>query len=199
MHSLEELLEEIKGPRNGEEKLANQEVPTGDLIDRLLKYAAAGAPANETDSQIREAAHRELVEKTAQIGIIALTIAELEQAVATPGVKTAAAAAVDVAHKRTAIFVKRALEKGHSEREIAEFLQKRAAGGLASRAMEVAKGVGRKAGETSHLLASGGTKAWSQMTPEERKRAILMPTAGAATGFLTAALANKLTPSKGTD
>jgi len=182
MTNLEQLLEEIRGPRTGEEKLASPTAPVGDLISRLLKHASDDG----TGVEVRDAARQELIEKTARIRVIGLTLAEIDQACAAPGVKTASAAVVTDAHLRRAAHIKVALEKGYSEREIAEYLQKRAG------AAAVAKDIGKGLGESSHTILTGIDKAWHEMTPGERKRAVFAPIAGVGGGVLGSLAANRM-------
>lgn len=119
MQTLDQLLDTI-GREPETEKTASG---SDDLVARLRKEAAADeVPAGD----VRALAQAELVEKTAEIGVIALTLAEIEQA-GSPGVKLAApVAAPSGRHRQMAVFIKSALEQGHDAAQIAAFLRKQA-------------------------------------------------------------------------
>lgn len=121
MQTLDQLLDTID---LGTETEKTASAPDN-LVERLRKEASAPA------TDVRAAAQAELAEKTAEIGVIALTLAEMEQA-GVPGVKLAApvAAATD-RHRHVAVFIKSALERGHGTEEVASFLRKHAGFGNA--------------------------------------------------------------------
>lgn len=88
-----------------------------DLVSELRKLASqedVKAPV------LKEEAARELAEKTAEIMVIRQTMQEID--------KIASLGVPEEAHNKLATFIKVAIDKGHSENEIAEFLEKSAAG-----------------------------------------------------------------------
>lgn len=116
MQTLDQLLDTIDLGAEAEKTASAPD----NLVERLRKEASAPSV------DVREAAQAELAEKTAEIGVIAVTLAEMEQA-GVPGVKLAApVAAPSGRHRQVAVFIKSALERGHSTEEVARFLQKHA-------------------------------------------------------------------------
>jgi hypothetical protein len=116
-----------------------------ELVNALRKYAS-----DENDhGEIRQEAARELSEKTAEIMVIAQTISEINKL-----------ASISVDEKETqkiASFIKVALDKGHSEEEIAEFLEK--SGGRISRALSsVSQGFRRAHGREAADVTGGAVK-----------------------------------------
>jgi len=115
--TLDELLENSGiNSLKGEEtvKTASDDARIGgeELVAELRKYA------NEEPQKapvIREEAARELAEKTAEIFIIKQTMQEID--------KLASLGVDSNSHQKLATFIKVAMDKGHSEQEIAEFLK----------------------------------------------------------------------------
>jgi len=123
MRTLEEMITDVNGGVPSSVKTAAARV--GDpLVDRLRKAAGVDDLAHD---ELREGAARELAEKTAEIAVIALTLAEVDQAAA-GGEKTASVAEPTPEQRKTAVFIKMALEQGHSPEEIAGFLYEKEAG-----------------------------------------------------------------------
>lgn len=140
MLTLDQLLDTL-GKEPETEKVA---AAPSDLVARLRKEAGDDQPA---DTMV--AARAELAEKTAEIGVIAMTLAELEQA---PGIKLAAPSAAPTArHRHMAVFIKSALERGHEPAEIAAFLRKEA--GLGSAAEDIVGQLGTLKRLAKHQLA----------------------------------------------
>jgi len=125
--TLDELLDEsgISSMNAEHEKTASEDTHDGlDIVDQLRKFA-------EDDSFfLREGAERELVEKTAEILVIKETIGEINN--------LSSIEVLDDDQSKTASFISSALESGHSEDEIAFFLEKNA--GVLDR---VGRGIGR--------------------------------------------------------
>ncbi|MHC4644913.1 MAG: hypothetical protein ACYTBJ_05395 [Planctomycetota bacterium] len=134
--TLEELLENSGvGSLNGEEaeKTASEDARPDDqdLVSALRKYASA--PENRQEVIKGEAA-RELAEKTAEILIIKQTMQEID--------KLASLGVQQDQHQKLATFIKTAMDEGHSEQEVAEFLK--AASGRVMRAIQGAVQSGRR-------------------------------------------------------
>ncbi len=113
--TLDELLDEsgISSMNVEHEKTASEDTHDGlDLVEQLRKFA-------EDDTvSLKEDAERELIEKTAEILVIKETIGEINN-LSSIGIDSGEQAKI-------ASFISSALESGHSEEEIAFFLEKRA-------------------------------------------------------------------------
>lgn len=122
--SLDELLNEsgITSLEEEIEKVASENThdngPEFDIVEKLRKYASSQAP-------LRDEAARELSEKTAEILVIKQTMEEIE--------KLSPAPVSDEGHDKTAAFIKAALDNGHSEEEIAQFVKESGVIGTAVR------------------------------------------------------------------
>lgn len=118
--TVEELLERsgISSLNSDEqEKTAsdNAHENDGDLVDALRKMAEAQPELDVVGGEeVKSLAAQELVEKTAEITVIAQTLAEIEKV---------ASIGLPEDHKKVAVFIKAAMDDGHSEEEIAEFLK----------------------------------------------------------------------------
>jgi hypothetical protein len=160
MRTLEEMLDTVNGSSQQIEKTAA--APEADLVGRLRKAAGAEAPEQD-NAELRVEVARELAEKTAEISVIALTLAEIEQAI-NGGEKTASVAEPSAQQQRTATFIKMALEKGYQEGEIAAFLKEAAAFGSPFERAGIAmrRAIGHKAGSVAKNL--GDTVKASEVT-----------------------------------
>lgn len=107
-------LEQLLNDDVGVEKTASVDAPPveTDLVDALRKHA------EDDNIAIREQAAQELTEKTAEIVVIQKALEEID--------KVASLGVASDKQKKLATFIKVALDKGHSEQEIADFLQKEA-------------------------------------------------------------------------
>ena len=113
--TLDELLESSGiNSLKGEEKTAslNSDAQPDeiDLVSALRKLAA-----DESPGALKAEAARELAEKTAEIMIITQTLQEIDK-IASLGVE-------EPQQQKLASFIKVALDRGHSQKEIAEFLK----------------------------------------------------------------------------
>ena len=107
-------LEQLLSDSTGTEKTASADAPPieSDIVDELRKHA------EDDNIAIREQAVQELTEKTAEIVVIQKALEEID--------KVASLGVASNEHKKLATFIKVALDKGHSEEAIAEFLKKEA-------------------------------------------------------------------------
>lgn len=166
MQTLDQLLDTI-----GEEPEQEKTASPDDLVRRLRKEASEDEPTD-----VRSAAKQELAEKTAEIGVIAITLAEMEQA-GQPTVKLAAPAASPGArHRQMAVFIKTALEQGHDTDEVAAFLRKHA--GLGSAAEDVVGALKSKvapaAAKAKEVVTDVAALAKRKMQdPEFRRKAMI--------------------------
>jgi len=132
------------------EKVASEkdaQVDEAELVNALRKYAS-----DEDDhGEIRHEAARELAEKTAEIMVIAQTISEIN--------KLASLSVDEEETQKVASFIKVALDKGHNETEIAEFLEKSGSSRIGRALGSVAQGarriVGRAAGGHAEKAVKG--------------------------------------------
>jgi len=125
--TLDELLDEsgISSMNAEHEKLASEDTRDGlDIVDQLRKLA------EDDSASLRDGAERELIEKTAEILVIKETIGEINN-LSSIGIDNRD-------QSKIASFISSAIDSGHSEEEIAFFLEKNA--GIVSRA---ARGIGR--------------------------------------------------------
>lgn len=121
--TVEELLERsginsLKG--EGVEKTASDNAHENDdgLVEALRKLAEHDSGGGD----VKTLAAQELAEKTAEIAVIAKTLSEIE--------KVASLGLQDEEERRVATFIKVAMDKGYSEKDIAGFLKNAAYGNL---------------------------------------------------------------------
>lgn len=141
--TLDELLQNSGISSLGEEpqeKVASAEDarPGEDLISELRKFAEDP----DRGGDVRQAAAKELAEKTAEIMIITQTLQEID--------KLASLGVEKTKHQKIAAFIKVALDEGHSEKEIAQFLKqsstwigRAARSGISSARAPIARAAGR--------------------------------------------------------
>lgn len=91
-----------------------------DLVSALRKIASSDGDGDV--QEIRVAAARELQEKTAEILIIRQTIEEID--------KLASLGVPEEETAKLATFIKAALDKGHTEEDIAKFIEKQGSGAI---------------------------------------------------------------------
>jgi len=124
--TLQELLENsgIASMGNEEvEKTASEDASGEDLVVELRKLASEEP---ERAPALRKEAARELAEKTAEIFVIQQTMQEID--------KLASLGVNEDAHQKLAVFVKVAMDAGHTEEEIARFLKEASVAGRVARA-----------------------------------------------------------------
>jgi len=112
--TLDELLENSGIGQLGHSVKVASARPDSDedgLIDALRKLASEEP---EPTKVIRESAARELAEKTAEILVVKQTMEEIEKI---------SSVNIDGGHNKIATFIKVAIDKGHTEEEIATFLK----------------------------------------------------------------------------
>ena len=178
MQTLDQLLDTIDLGTEAEKTASAPD----NLVERLRKEASAPSV------DVRAAATAELAEKTAEIGVIALTLAEMEQA-GVPGVKLAApVAAPSGRHRQMAVFIKSALERGHSTEEVATFLRKQA--GFGDAVGDVVSALKTKvapaAAKAKSVIGDVAELAKKKMADPAFRKKMMLPAAGvggAALGY----------------
>src|SRR5690606_25206025 len=138
-YTLDQLLDETGVSDLAGSRLSKQASPEPTNFAKLAercRRAAEATPEEQADA-VNAALTAALVEKTAAIAIIGRTLAEIRAIEGEPQQKVAA----PVANGPTVnieLFIKEALEQGHSPQEIAEFLDK--TGGI----LDKVRGLGRE-------------------------------------------------------
>lgn len=122
--TLDELLDSsgIASLGNEEEEKTASAVDARSDADELVEALRKCASQDDSEQDFRIGAARELQEKTAEILVIRQTIEEIDK-LASLGVREEEVA-------KLASFIKVALDKGHDEKEIAQFIEKNAAGSI---------------------------------------------------------------------
>lgn len=169
--TLDQLLDQtgIRGMSGGQTKTASSASNTPDfakLAERCRQAAETPSPEEKTD--------RILTEKVAQVAIVRRTLREIHEIETGERVKTASASM----DPKEMLFIKQALRRGHSPREIGDFLEKQAFLGRAWRAGKQAvtglrhrKALARQG--ASDMAMQGSRRRWISQLDEVRN----LPTA----------------------
>lgn len=176
--SLEELLESsgINSLRGEEqEKTASDNAQKEDIVSALRKMAEV----QPTPENTKELAAKELVEKTAEIAVIAQTLSEIEKVASLEAPR-----ASNEHHQKLATFIKVAMDKGHSKEEIASFLKEgifqRISRAVRSGVQSASRPVQRAAGNVGEVIGRSETRLLKDKllhgSPNEVKKHLKMLT-----------------------
>lgn len=117
-YTLDQLLDETGISGISGSRMSKKAISTKEDFAKLAERCRRAASATESEQQ--ESDRLGLAEKTAAIAVIGRTLNELREIDDAPYEKTAAA------NFNVEVFIKTALEAGHSEEEVATFLEKNA-------------------------------------------------------------------------